>query len=726
MVGALVHDASARSLVSALDALAERCGIEASFRDARGATRRTGAGTQQALLGAMGISADEPEAALAALDDAEWQRALPPVCVRYRGAEPVSIDLVLAAGAASISWHLVLEAGGERRGAARFERLELIEKRDSTDGRQERRRLVLNGKRIPFGYHRLTLEPGGAQTVLIITPGQCWLPSQIAAGKRLWGAAAQLYLLRSARNWGIGDYGDLHRLVKMLARRGADVVGLNPLHALFLDDPEHASPYAPASRLLLNALNIDIAGLPETAECAEARDLIRSESFQSALRRCRDAPLVDYSGVAALKLPLFDMLFACCRSQPDSLRWREFEAFRRDAGSTLERGCLFEALREHFAASDPRRAGWHCWPDEYRNPGSHAVTRFAEEHADRVTFHAWLQFVADDQLGTAADAAKRMAVGLYRDLAIGADPEGAETWASQKAVVAAAQVGAPPDIYNPGGQDWGLPPFDPRALREEAYRSFIDLVRANMRHAGGLRIDHVMGLQQLYWVPQGKPPAEGAYVRYPLDDLVGILALESRRNRCLVVGEDLGTVPEGFRERMAAANILSYRVLFFEKASEGFRSPDQYPTLALAVAGSHDLPTLRAWWEAGDLRLKEQLNLFPKEEDARRAWEERESDRRGLLDALHHAGLDSDPEMGVEALSRAVHAFLARSASAFAVVQVDDITDESAPVNVPTTSDEHPNWRRRLSMTLEELDEHPRFAALADIFRRQRSRAPLL
>ena len=315
-----------------------------------------------------------------------------------------------------------------------------------------------------------------------------------------------------------------------------------------------------------------------------------------------------------------------------------------------------------------------------------------------------------------------MAVGLYRDLAVGGDRSGAETWANSAAVVRDAQVGAPPDIYNPQGQDWGLPPFHPVALREEGYRGFIELIRANMRHAGGLRIDHAMGLQRLYWVPVGKSPSDGAYVRYPMEDMIGILALESHRHHCLVVGEDLGTVPEGFRERMAAANILSYRVLFFEQDDEGgFLPPDDYPRLALAVSGSHDLPTLRGWWERRDLDLKEHLGLYPSSDEATSQRERRERDRSNLLRALRQQRLlshEEEPDAG--ALARAVHTWLARTKSVLAMAQIDDLTDEIEPVNVPTTSLEHPNWRRRISLTLREMADSPRFNDIADIFNTER------
>jgi 4-alpha-glucanotransferase len=290
-------------------------------------------------------------------------------------------------------------------------------------------------------------------------------------------------------------------------------------------------------------------------------------------------------------------------------------------------------------------------------------------------------------------------------------------------VISGAAVGAPPDIHNPAGQNWGLPPFHPRALREEAYQSFVELVRANMRHAGGLRIDHVMALRQLYWVPQGKQPDEGGYVRYPLNDLIGILALESHRHRCLIVGEDLGTVPEGFREEMAAANILSYRVLYFEQDAEGnFLAPAAYPSLALAVVGNHDLPTLRGWWECRDIALKQHLGLYPAQGEEERQRAARRQEKQALLAALRSAGLlpDDDGEPDNPTLSRTAHAYLAQTSSAIVMVQIDDLTDEGDPVNVPATSDEHPNWRRRLSMTLDDIARRPRFIDIAAILEAER------
>jgi 4-alpha-glucanotransferase len=457
-----------------LDRLADYSFIEAEFRDARGELHRTTPATQRALLSAMGVLATndtEAAAALAELERAEWVRPLPPVRVAYADHGPITVDLTLPAGAGWIGWHILLEDGGELAGEVAFGSLKLTALQD-LDGRVFHRRTLELGAALPVGYHRLTVPCCEAETALIVTPGRCWLPPSLGKADRLWGISAQLYLLRSAANWGIGDFGDLRRLAALLSDHGADIIGLNPLHAMFPDQPEHASPYSPASRLLLNILNIDVDQVCEQVGSDAARAMMESADFRRRLAACRAAPLVDYTEVADLKLRVLRALFAASSTTADSDAWSRFQQFRHERAALLEPSCLFLALREHFAGAD-----WHLWPADYQHPTSEAVRRFAAEHADRVTFHVWLQWLADLQLAEAAAAADGMAVGLYRDLAVGADRTGAETWANQLAVVSGAQVGAPPDIHNPAGQDWGLPPFHPRALREEAYHSFIQLVQ---------------------------------------------------------------------------------------------------------------------------------------------------------------------------------------------------------------------------------------------------------
>ena len=702
-----------------VDELARRYGITDSYIDARGQRCETSGATKAALLGAMGCAGEAgARDALAELDRREWQRPLPPVTV-HRNHGPPAVLVSLPAGTLQAEWRARLENGRELHGRIDARRLEPLEVR-TLDGITYSRYRVLLAGGFPLGYHNLEIEPGGGRMVLIVAPGKCWLPRKIESGVRLWGLTAQLYLLRSQHDWGIGDFSDLHRLVDITKAAGADVIGLNPLHALFPDAAEQASPYSPASRLLLNVLNIDVMSLARRLDDREALRRIREPDFQRRLGDCRDSAVVRYAEVAALKLEVLRRLYDGVRTKPRSAAAVALRRYTLESGASVRRHCVFMALRDHFVRQDAALADWHHWPAGFRDPEGAAVADFIEKHADEVGFHTWLQQVADEQLAAAAAAAEPMAIGLYRDLAVGADGAGAETWANQRAVLTGAQVGAPPDIYNPPGQNWGLPPFDPRALRDEAYRSFIDLVRANMRHAGGLRIDHVMGLVHLYWIPRGAAPADGAYVEYPLDDLLGVLALESHRHECIVVGEDLGTVPDGFRERMAAANVLSYRVLFFERDERGFLPPERYPELSLAVFSSHDLPTLRAWWEGADLELKKTLGLFPTPEHERTAREERRRDREQLRAALQREGL-ADGALDADGFFKAAHAYLGRSAAALATLQIDDLTDERTPVNVPTTSAEHPNWRRRLSQTLEQLAESPRLAVAARTFKAERT-----
>jgi 4-alpha-glucanotransferase len=497
-----------------LDRLAELMGIVPQFTDARGKCIRASDDTKRRLLSAMGMEvADEQQVCrhLEILERGEWLRPLPPVKLITAASRPPTAEVVLPADAREFSWRLALEDGSERTGKALFSALKLIAEREYEGRLLHRRLLPLPSEGVPDGYHKLTIEPGGAEMSLIMCPDRCYLPSELAKGNRLWGIAAQLYLLRSEENWGIGDFRDLNELVKIASVRGAGLIGLNPLHALFPDDPEHASPYSPASRLLLNVLNIDVPAVAEMSASRDAEEAMRSEAFGEDLNKLRALSLVDYSGVAALKLHVLKLCFESFSVGADNNARARLQMYRREHSGVLERNCVFLALREHFAALDPCQRDWHLWPEAYQNPSSPAVALFAKEQRQQVDFLAWLQWVAEEQLEQTAHTARAcgMPIGLYRDLAVGADSAGAETWANRNAIVSGARVGAPPDIFNPKGQDWGLPPFHPQRLREEGYQSFVQLVRANMRHAGGLRVDHVMALQQLYWVPEGEKPEVG-------------------------------------------------------------------------------------------------------------------------------------------------------------------------------------------------------------------------
>jgi 4-alpha-glucanotransferase len=698
-----------------LDRLVTLAGVEPDYWDIWGNHHFVDAEAKRSILGVLGLSAgDEADiaASIRALEEQGCRCWLPPVLVTQEGDRP-EIPISIPADRANSAFKLTIleETGAESEFVFRPSDA-VVRDRRWADGQEVVRYLVPLPHTLPMGYHVVRLADRPAETMrLIIAPRRCYLPSPLAHGGQIWGVSVQLYTLNRPGNWGIGDFTDLRELVDVAADVGASVIGLNPLHALFLARPEEASPYSPSTRLFLNPLYIDVEAIPEFAECSEAR--AARDAADNELAACRELREIAYRRVKPIKLALLEALYACFLRKHDAAaagggRVEAFERFRREQGAPLRRYALFEVLSEEFAGKP-----WQQWPQPYRQPDSAEVGEFARANADRIRFFEYLQWQADDQLGRAqARALERgLPIGIYRDLAVGASREGLDAWADQQVVVQAAKVGCPPDPFNMLGQDWGIPPLHPLLMRARGYEPFIATLRANMRHAGALRIDHVMGLMHLFWIPADGTPAGGAYVKYPFDELLAILALESQRNRCLVVGEDLGTVPAGFRERMAEANVLSYRVLYFEKDGDRFKTPAEYPGLALACVTTHDLATLAGFWQGSDLELKRRLNLYPSPEAERNEHEARKHDRRLLLRALAGEnllpnGIDPENADGVPLspeLMAAIHGYLARSPARILLVQIDDLMQETEQMNLPGTVDERPNWRRRLSMPVDQL-----------------------
>jgi 4-alpha-glucanotransferase len=665
--------------------LAASHGIAPEYIDARGALVRVETEVLRKLLDSMCVRDAEHRAPIAS-------RALPACLVVKSESGEIAVPFKAATAGERLDWRLTLEDGGSRAGRS------LLQRVAASPGTPP----VVLVPNVPPGYHRLEADGWDGATALIVTPGRCWLPEHFADGEKSWGVSLQVYLLRSQRNWGIGDFSDVALLSEQLGALECDIVGLNPLHQMFLDAPEQASPYSPSDRQFLNVLYVDVERIPEFAQSPEAVALVASTPFQEALQRHRAATHVAYAAANDMKLAALRLVHATFLSQATAERGAEFEAFVAAAGEPLRRSSLFQALRWHFHEKPGYSAAPESWPVSLRAAAS-VGPDVSSSHQAEIGFLNWLQWIADLQLAAASQsaAAAGMRIGLYRDLAVGCDRSGGELWSDPDAFLKGALVGAPPDILNPAGQNWGLPPYNPSALTARAYAPFINLIRANMRHAGGLRIDHVMGLQRLYCIPEGSPPTDGAYVTYPLDDLIGILALESHRHRCLVVGEDLGTVPDGFRERLAEAHILSYRVTFFEQSESGaYIAADQYPGLAVAVAGSHDLPTLKSWLGGTDIDLKHSLGLYP-------SADETVSQRRYRADqqAAIFKALALEHPVDYRVFADALHTFLGRTSSLVAMTQLDDLLDEVAPVNVPGTSTEHANWRRKYSVGLEELSQ---------------------
>ncbi len=722
--------------MSALDRLADFVGIEPFYHDIWGNRRETSAATKRALVGAMGLPTatdDEAESSLRAVEQRAWRRLLPPVRV-VRDGQGIDLSVSLPAGldAVPLSWRLEIEGKARARtGKLAVGDLPVgdllvgdlpVGNRIDLDGVAFERRSfpaeLLAG--LPQGYHRLTvsLRPKrGApelrgDTRLIVAPERCLTVEEVIPAGRAWGIGLQLYALNSDADWGLGDFGGLGRFAETAAALGAGLVGLNPLHALYPADPHHIAPYSPSSRSFLNILYIDVTDVPELADTPDAQARIASPEFQAAVVAARAAELVDYPAVSALKLPLLERLYATFAALPaDHPRQTAFAAFRQEMGAALERHALFEALHERFYRQDPGLWMWRAWPAAFQRPDSPEVQAFAQERADRVTFYAYLQWEADRQLGEAAarGRAAGLPLGFYRDLAVAAHPGGAAAWGDAGILVQGANVGAPPDQFNLKGQNWGLSPLSPLGLREAAYQPFIDLLRANMRHAGALRIDHVMALQHLFWIPEDG--SDGAYVMYPLDDLLGIVALESRRNHCVVIGEDLGTVPDGFRPALERTGVLSYRVLYFERHPDGaFKAPGDYPTDAMATVSTHDLPTFKGFWTGRDLEWRQRLDLYPSPESREKDVWDRGVDRWRLLQALSWQGLrpasypndEGDQPYRTE-LAAALHGYLVRAPSRIVMVQIEDMLGEIEQPNLPGTVDQHPNWRRRLSQPVEAL-----------------------
>ncbi len=640
-------------------------------------------------------------------------RVIAPTIVIHADAAPAFVvSLPAASWTETLRWSVTREDGGSADGALPLRDAPVVESFDLDGTTFDRRHIALGD--VPLGYHRIAVDVGSygsAESALIVAPPAAYL----APHERTWGIAVQLYTVRSTRNWGIGDFTDLARLVEFAANAGASYVGLNPLHALHRSDPDAASPYAPTSRRFLNWLYIDVEAVPEAAD-AGVRAAIRASDFAQRRTTLRESSIVDYVGVARLKDEILRRCFEVAAARPHERGDAAFAAFVERGGIALERFAIFETLVERFGRDIA------AWPLAYRDPHSAEVAAFARAESAAIGYAQYLQYHAARQLAAAAETARVRGVALYRDLAVGVDANGADAWIDVQAYVPSVSVGAPPDLLNPDGQDWGLPPLDPNALARDGYRTVAELFRANMECAGALRIDHVMSLARLFWSPRGRAATEGTYVHYPFEDLLGVLALESVRARCTVIGEDLGTVPIGFRERMARAAVLSYRILFFERELGGdFIPADRYPALSLAATGTHDLATFAAWLGAADIDLRASLGVG---DPARVPQEhaERVADRQRLIDTLRRSGDLIAPDAESDEILVAAHRFLARSPAAIVMMQVDDAIGESLPVNVPGTTEQYPNWRRKLGLDLDAIGTDPRFVALCAALREQRPR----
>jgi glycogen operon protein len=559
---------------------------------------------------------------------------------------------------------------------------------------------------LPSGRYSLALEGIAARSHLTVAPPCCHLPSPMMHGGRAWGIATHLYTLRRITrpgregDQGIGDFSALAELAAVGGQEGATVLGLNPLHALFRQNPDRASPYHPADRRFLNPIYIDVTDLGPLNDTPAVRAALAAEA--GGLTALRDAAAVDYRAVWQMKDRVLQAAFAAA----DPATEAALDAFIAEGGHALRDFTVWEALSEAVGID------WHVWPDAFARPDATAVADFAAAHAARIRYSGFLQFLAERGLAAAAAAGREagLAIGIYRDLAVGCAPDGAEAWSDQSLLLRGASIGAPPDPLGPLGQVWHLPAPHPLAMAESGYRAFAGLLAANMRHAGALRIDHVMGLSRLFLVPDGGDARDGTYLSYPLHDLLGQVALESARAACLVIGEDLGTVPPELGTALAARSVLSYRVLWFEQDHGRFRPPAAWPRLAATCVSTHDLPTFLGWWSGADIGELAALGLLDPA-GAAVAREARQSAKAAILDLLRQENLLVDESPGEPPLV-AVHALIARTPAVLALVQADDLAGERVGVNLPGTDMERPNWRRRLASNAASFRGHPVLAAM--------------
>lgn len=579
-----------------------------------------------------------------------------------------------------------------------------------------------NGLQIPaldgYGYHRLFA--GDLQTTLAVAPRKCFsvadaLPSEVPRQASLWGLGVQLYSLRRSGDGGYGDYTALAQFARHAARTGAAAVAISPVHAMFSADVHRFSPYGPSSRLFFNAAQIDPAAVlgPQALQAAIAE--LGRESGRDVgaeLARLEQGELIEWPQAVALRLQLLRKLYA---RFPEHGNRGEFDAFLAQGGEALQSHARFEALHG-WKLAHGEDAYWRNWPQELRDPRSAAVQAFAREHAQEVEFHAFLQWQAARGLEQAQRAAREagMPIGLITDLAVGADNGGSQAWSRQKEIITGLAVGAPPDALNSKGQGWGLGAFSPHAMKAQGFHAYIEMLRAAFAHAGGVRIDHVLGLNRLWLVPDGASPNEGAYLHYPVQDLLRLVALESWRHRAIVIGEDLGTVPEGFDRLLEEAGLLGMRVLLFQRDGRRFLQPRQWPAYAIATTTTHDLPTIAGWWRGTDIGWRSRLDLLEPGQTEEAARQARAGERAALWQALQEGGFapHDAPQPGIDEVPlEAAIAFMAASPAPLAMLPVEDALGLAEQPNLPGTTDSHPNWRRRLPDTVGRVLDDPQVQA---------------
>ena len=679
-------DASIRKLAAA-------CGLSPSWSDHMGKERSVSGDDLRRILEACGLTcsnAAQIAESRARLMRESVARSLPPMIVAGAG-EP----LLIPADHLEPSHARIVFEDGDAQDIRLHEHADGYVRADAVHR---------------IGYHRLQI--GDSETTLAIAPARCFTAADASGGAPVWGLTAQLYGLRTAGDGGVGTFAGAEALCVAAGLRGADALALSPTHALFSADPNHYSPYSPSTRLFRNPHYADCAGVFGPGRVAAA---IAATGVAQDMAALEALPLVDWRQAGAVRMKIFRALFddfSATDIAHGSALAAAFADYRALQGEALEGHARFEALHAHYFTRDHGRWDWRSWGPEHRDSRSPAVDAFAREHEREVRFHAFLQWIADASQANAQDAATRagMRIGLICDLAVGMNAGGSHGWMQPDDLLVGLNIGAPPDPLAPRGQNWGLTTFAPRALRANGYAPFLATLRAQFRHAGGVRIDHVMGLARLWLVPEGEDASHGAYMAYPFSDMLKLVCLESQRHRAIVIGEDLGTVPHGFRERLEKAGVFGMRVTQFERANDGFHKPEWYSPSAAAMSSTHDIPTIAGWWSGADLKLRADLDQFGPGQSLAAEQDARARDRSAMWRAFEAAGVverGDVPDAGAgDAVADAAMAFLARSASQLALAPVEDVMGVTEQPNLPGTTDQHPNWRRRYAPDARRMLDH--------------------
>jgi len=738
-----------RSYDEMIDELSEICGIVREYYDIFGHKKVASSETQKAILRAMGIKLDSPEEIRREIEERRerhWKSFVEPVRVVSENEQPLAIPVHVPVEKGEerrlrLTWSFKDEEGGKVESMLSGDAISVAEDR-YIDGIRYAKIDLREERRFHIGYYELDVQcahpapvfPGGENRLqkrvkVIITPDTCYLPPLLQGG-RTWGLSINLYSVGSRCNWGIGDFGDLAEIVKWVSDLKGGFVGINPLHLIPNTRTFGTSPYSPITKLYKNFIYLSIEKIPEVSESEEIQATLRSDSFQAKLRSLKRDKLIDYGKTASLKEEILRRAFAVFYERhhtTDTPRGKDFKKYVSEGGSALEYFGLFMAIqgqmkRVHHAG------GWQEWPEAYRHPSDPLVLEFKKTHAKEILFYQYVQWLIEKQHQEIAELVGDlgMAVGLYHDLAIGSVDGGSDVWCYQDMIAGDVDTGAPPDDYSIHGQNWGFPPLIPDRLKERGYEFFVQTIRRNMKYGGALRIDHALGLFRLFWIPEGMAPKDGAYVRYPSEDLLRIIALESVRNNAVVIAEDLGTIGENVREELKKFRMFSYRLFYFERdyPDPSFLPPERYPNMALCAVTTHDLPTLYGYWIDQDLRTKKKLGMYPDQDIWRLQVNERERDKQLILSALKSHRLLPDgyptdpkeiPQMTPE-LCLAIYRYLAKTPCKLILVSLDDILGTLDQQNMPATVDSYPNWIQKAPVPLEEILSDSRFSDLSEVF----------